>query len=350
MENFRRPLPGVLPPSTCCQFRIPDSWQNEDVLEGGAYFIIPAPLLNLIIREVGRDLFAPEDLKREHEIAAAAGTDYDNVAIRNGGFVTYLDLGVWKPVSLDTTAAAEILGKNFEQTRQLSRLMTERLEAIDGVRRGYLGWLLTQRAFLDEHDDLVVRHRTQIRAHGFPQPILGQGTIENGLQSEADWVQVCREFCGRWRLQSMALPYLPRPHALEIPSLFAQQETVDSGGIVFASIPDIYPTRGRGLLDETIEDALHGRIGPDHLSDWFQLVSKTSASKNVIPAYDRWFRLQHYWRLLHRRYPQSIHRKKEPLIQAFACFLHVSIDTIKSDLRRISSQLDSGWEKRYVQL
>jgi hypothetical protein len=100
----------------------------------------------------------------------------------------------------------------------------------------------------------------------------------------------------------------------------AQQE-----GVLSVSIPDIYPTRGQGLMDRSIEEGLG----------------------SLLPMYDRWFRLQHYWRLIHRRYPEAIRRKKLALVNAFASFLNTSLDTLKSDLQRIAFRLGPGWERRF---
>ena len=99
-----------------------------------------------------------------------------------------------------------------------------------------------------------------------------------------------------------------------------------------------------------IEESLRIKNGSVHLMEWFKIVQKSNTAKKVIPTYERWFRLQHYWRLLHRRYPQPLRRKKEALIQAFASYLGVSDATVKTDLRRISTLLGTGWEHRFAEL
>ncbi len=272
----------------------------------------------------------------------------NNIAIQRGAFVTYADLAPMAPVVLDA-AAAKILGKNSTQIKILARRATERLAAIDGPRRGYLGWLLTNPKFLDEHDALLLQHGSEICRQGFPQPLLTSSRLPEGVTSApVDWVEACRRFYVRWRLQSLVLPDLPLPLPFMIPDVTTPVGKTQQEGVVSASIPDIYPTRGRGLMDEVIEDGLRGQGTPEHLLEWFQIVRQSSTGKNVIPMYDRWFRLQHYWRLLHRRYPESLRRKKRRLIEAFIDFLDIRIDTLKADLRRISIRLGSGWEQRFA--
>ncbi|MDB5386801.1 MAG: hypothetical protein JWM11_2447, partial [Planctomycetaceae bacterium] len=278
-----RPIEGI------SEFRIPDSWQNAAVLENGVYFIIPSKLLDSVVREVSLERFATADLERELEIAKAAGDGFGNVAIWNGVFVSYPDLGPLAPIKLDADAA-KILGINPQKAGHLARVATERLKAVNCPRRAYLGWLLTQRMFLDEHDSLLGSHGSFIQQNGFPKPSFFPAKIKDRVEStEANWIQAYSHFCGRWRLQSLALPYLPIPLPMLIPNVFSSTGIENAEGTLSASIPDIYPTGGQGLLSETFEDALRGRGRPDHLNGWFKIVTKSNAAKNVIPVYDRWF-------------------------------------------------------------
>jgi len=120
--------------------------------------------------------------------------------------------------------------------------------------------------------------------------------------------------------------------------------------MITVTIPDISPTLGRGVVDETLEDALRGGGTPAHLAAWMRIVSKRNTAKNAIPPHERRFRLQHYWRVLHRLYPQPLHRKKRALTAAFASFLDVNEDTVRNDLDRIARNLGSQWAQRLVVL
>jgi hypothetical protein len=165
----------------------------------------------------------------------------------------------------------------------------------------------------------------------------------------AEWVADFLRFYSRWRLQSLAHSYLPLPLSFEVPSIEVPPSN-EYLGCFNASIPDIYTTPGRGLVHEMIEDAIRGARAPENLKEWRGIVRSGNLGKKVIPMYERWFRLQHYWRLLQRRYPKPLRRKKTRLIEAFATFLNVKIDTIKLDLRKIEDLLGSEWERRYVGL
>lgn len=346
---LRRPLWEILAEHPVEQFQIPDSWNQASALDDGIYYIIPQDLMTLVIRHVGHEEFSRIDLERESELGRAAGSRWGHVAIQNGGFIEFSDLEEFMPVEIDP-AAAEILGKNREQVRQLARTATARLRSVSGSRRGYLGWLLTRRQFLDEHDALLNQYGSQIQQMGFPHPArLGKPIPNTSISVTTDWVEDLRRFYARWRLQSMALPYLPRPLPYEIPSIQAPVCENDAG-ILNVSIPDIYATPGRGQFNEMFEDALRRGQRPENLSEWLRIVRSGNMGKKVIPMYERWFRLQHYWRLFHRRYPEPLRRKKSSLIKAFATFFDVSIDAIKSDLRRIGDLLGSDWERRFVRL
>lgn len=117
-------------------------------------------------------------------------------------------------------------------------------------------------------------------------------------------------------------------------------------GVGASLIPDIFPNRSRDVIGDCTESMLRGCGAPDHLREWFAIVERTSTRANVLPKYARWLCLQHYWRLLHRRYPTALHRKKERLVAVFAQFLDVSTDTVEADLRDIAERLGSGWEQR----
>jgi hypothetical protein len=210
-----------------------------------------------------------------------------------------------------------------------------------------LGWLLTNPQFLAEHDDLHRQFDNQLDSQSYPQPRHSTRRRPDKLIVESkQWIDGCRDFYVRWRLQSLMLPHLPVPLPFQIPVVEDPATGSAREGVVTSSIPDIYPTRGRGLIDATMEEALRGRGAPEHLQEWFRIVRRSSATANVLPMYHRWFRLQHYWRLLHRRYPESLHRKKRVLTEAFATFFEIGFDTIKADLRRIEDRLGSSWDRR----
>ncbi|MDB5348490.1 MAG: hypothetical protein JWP89_6867 [Schlesneria sp.] len=343
---LRKPLFATLAEYDVDQFYVPLSWNHAAVLDGGTCYIVPPRLMTLVIERVGSGRFSTLALEREAELGQAAGSKWGNVAIHKGRYVQHYDLDYSNP--LDTEATQDF--GNRAQARLLARTSNARLQTVDVVRRGYLGWLLTRRAFLDEHDLLLTRHRTPIQQHGFPQPLRSSSDgLDISVAETAEWVADCHRFYSRWRLQSLAHPYLPYPLPFEIPTV-QPAAAEDDSGILKASIPDIYTTPGRGPFHEMIEDAIRGTTAPENLHEWLAIVRSGNLGKKVIPMYERWFRLQHYWRLLHRRFPEPLRRKKTRLIEAFATFLNVNTDTIKLDLRKIEDLLGHEWQRRYVGL
>lgn len=333
-------------PNQFYRFQISASWQTEAYLERGVYLVIPRTLWSLVVQNVGSDRFAAIDQLRESEIAQAAGDDFGNIAIRNGAFISYADLSPVQPVQLTDDEAA-FLGKNPAEAANLARVANERLNPINGVRRGYLGWLLTNPTFLREHNQLLQRHVSSDEEYDFPMPRLSSATLPRRLLVIDDgWLRSCVQFYERWRLQSLVLPYLPLPLPVQIPKISDPATGSPQEGVVILSVPDIYAVRGRGLIAEMLEDALRAQGAPDHLQEWFQIIKQSSTKANVLPMYGRWFRLQHYWRLLNRRYPQALRRKKHALVATFASFLSISVDSLKADLRRITDRLGDGWEQR----
>jgi hypothetical protein len=110
-------------------------------------------------------------------------------------------------------------------------------------------------------------------------------------------------------------------------------------------LPDILPVSTRGVLPETIEDAVHGRQRPEHLTEWLRIVGRNNPAKNVIARYARLFSLRHYWRIVHARHQSAVRRSAARLMSAFAAFFRVSDDSIRRDLTLMARRLGKGWEK-----
>lgn len=292
----------------------------------------------------------PDYVHRERAFAQWGVDSSETVAIRNGEVIFYSYLHPRQPWKMGEVEG-QFLGKTLVEIRQIERSLNERLQVFDGPLRGYLGWLLTNQTFLDEHDQLLLKHRDHLKTHRMPVPILSRPhpevvTHANEWPGGGDW----QAFYSRWRLQSLAAPYLPVPLAPQVPDCWTLRRADAPEGMITVTIPDISPTLGRGAMDDSMEDALRGGATPAHLTEWMNIVSKRNSAKNVIPAYERRFRLQHYWRVLHRSDPQSLRRTKRACTAAFASFLKVNEDTVKNDLDRIARNLGSQWAQRWVLL
>lgn len=327
---------------------IPSKWAEDPWVRGKFYYTLPIALQDRILQSVGRNRFTATDLLRERELAEATGEPDLYVGLWKNTWLQYAWLAPLRPVELGSADAA-MLGKNPAQAQQVERGLTERLWALEEPIRGYLGWLLANAQFLDEHDELFTKYAREIACEGLPMPILFEAAALTASGAPA-WVNDWRQFCSRWRLQSFAGPYLPLPWAPQVPDRLGVAGSRTAEGVVTAVVPDTFPMTGEGLLREMLNEALRGGRIPQHLATWMQIVAKPSTAKHAVSTFARQFRLQHYWRLLHLRHPAAVHRKKQSLTTAFADFLGVSSDTIKNDLKRITNSAGVNWPRRSVSL
>ncbi|MEW4529426.1 hypothetical protein [Maioricimonas sp. JC845] len=292
---------------------------------------LPSRLLELIVQNVGEERFDADALQREQQLAQMAPVERGIVGFWRGRHISYPFLSPRQPLVFNQQAA-DILKRSIGNLASIAADYNRRSEQLDLPRRGYLGWLLTNRQFLEEHDVLVDRHRQRLETYGFPAATPSSCSKQQPARiNDTAWVHEFRKFFERWRLQGLDAPHLPRPLAPRLPDLFANAPA----GVCSTSLPDIYPTLGRGAMDECLEDALRGAGQPPHLAGWMEIVEKDNPAKNRIGKLARQFRLQHFWRILHQRHDTALSRRRKALRHCFAEFLNVSEDTVRSDLREI---------------
>ncbi|HCS50404.1 hypothetical protein [uncultured Rubinisphaera sp.] len=328
---------------------IPLTWQDKPEIQRGLFFTVPPDLLRLVFSRRGTNIGIPDNVLLEIELSIAINPLKDDVGIWKNCTLNYIYLRPRDPLTIDSTGS-KILKKTPAKGENIARIGEKRLAAFDVPLRGYLGWLLTQPTFLNEHDELLERHREKINRHGFPKPVHSSSPEKFVWRDDVNWLTEFREFFDRWRLQTLAAPYLPIPVAPRFPELRSYSRLPFGHGQNSFTLPDIYPSQGSGVIIEMMEETLRPRNPPEHLQEWMQIIGKTNTAKNAIPAYGRQFQLQHYWRVLQQRYSKELHRKKGALISAFAEILHVSDDTIKADLRHFSDRLGDDWMHRYVEI
>lgn len=331
---------------------VPADYQGDPSLCGRYFYVLPIELIEAVIKDVGADRFSEDRMAKEIALSQAVGDLGFRVGYWDGQVISYHLLERRPPIEIDLTLANELgWNKNAAQLKEIARLGTQRLEELGAPNRGYLGWLVTNKTFLDEHDSLLRRHLELIGVHGIPRPLLSMPTqTTKQIDPSPAWVLEFREFFLRWRLQSLAGPNLPLPLELQIPMLSRLNGLNAGPGTITVAISDIHPNPQRGVFDATLEDALRGSAPPQHLADWIAIVRKGNTAKNAIGRFGRVFRLQHYWRLLHRRHSDELRQKKSALISAFATFFKVSDDSIKQDLRLIARRLGPDWVFRSAPL
>ncbi|MCA9179347.1 MAG: hypothetical protein KDB14_33045 [Planctomycetales bacterium] len=314
---------------------IPPEHREHQLLCSRHFFTLPSFVLERVVEVVGEDRFDRELLVLERKLSTACGDHTSQVGFYDGHCIRYAELRpkIIPPFSIDLAKSA---GLQPAQVERALKLYADRdVEELGRYSRGYCGWLMTNKQFLDEHDKLYSNGRNQS-----PRSELDAAARQN-LRDEYD------AFLVRWRLQSVVAPYLPVPcKPLFAGGLLANdiQHLMNTGGVFY--LPDVMPMPSRDQLRSRLDDALHRGDRPQHLQEWLEIVRAGNTARNQMDPFARMFELQHYWRLLRERHADAIHRKIGDLANAFSSVFGVSSQRIKSDLAAIRRRLGPGWLSR----
>lgn len=335
----------------------PESYRDHPLVSDKLFYVLPEGLLDRVLQEIATASFDPELVDLERAMTGAARPPM---------------IGFWgnRPLQSSWLAPSSLLAamdlRGVERLgwsvtqHSLEALLAQADAKLDAMRlpvTGYLGWLLTNRTFTREHDQLLLRHAKFIRRNGLPL----MGAVRRSVSSDSLQELGCEEADGqtalivdefeafyvRWRLQGLNGPYAPDPLTPQLPVLHvpALLGHLKEGGQTFY-LPDIYPVPGRDELRQLIEDNLrHPSELPSHLSDWQTLVSANRSERNQIQRFARLFALQHAIRLLYARHREALRNAKGHLQAALGGHFGVSADAIKGDLALIAERLGSGWEE-----
>ncbi len=160
--------------------------------------------------------------------------------------------------------------------------------------------------FIDEHDSFFKKWREMVLQYGFPN----RGPAPEGIEK---WLADCEKLnanakhyaldygnlLNRWALNGLRAPYLPEPMQMQNPVLIPNQAPhLTRGGGKLIYVPDILPVPDR----DTAREMLAGSDAPgtfSHLEEWHVIVDAKNNGKTSILRFDRVFRLQHYWRVMH---------------------------------------------------
>ncbi len=314
------------------------------------FFTLPGGLWDETCHRLGAQTFDPELCELEDELGATCGDPATSAGLWRGRAFPYHHLHRTK---LPKISAAE-MGWKIPQAQLELRLRAaeERASGIARTARGYLGWLLLNPQFIDEHDELIQTHETVIARwgtanFGLPVPPPGFDELPATLQdafhaADARFV----EFFCRWRLHGLAAPYLPNPLqpllAGRMPTIELQRH-LQTGGLFV--VPDTFPVPSRDEFRGMLDDALHSSP-PSHLAEWMKLIAAGNTGKQAIVRFARLFELQHYWRVLHSRHPHPLRRRSTLLKEALASFLQVNEKAVHRDLIEIRRRLGKSWLDR----
>lgn len=346
------PLKGIPKPSPESLLAVALS-DNVQVSSDQIVVAIPVPLLTAISEEGGlksaRDAIVMVEAKLVDLCAP-----HRCAGIWHSRPVSTVSLLPDMPIAKVSKEQARTLGWDVNEAKlsHQIRIANERTAYFSKIARGIAGWLLTNPQFLDEHDALLGRWRKQIEARARRRELLllaelgmvrsiASDISENGFDEDVV------KFLVRWRLLKLAGPELPEPLRPMLAGLFPisiVQQLIDAGGLF--NIPDTFPIPSRDELRGVLQDALRPDEDVGHLAEWHKIVQGQNLAKNQIDRYARVRQVYCFWRSLHQRHAKSLHRKVEPLRRVFAKYLHVSEQSIKSDLSLIASRLGKSWCER----
>jgi len=343
---------------------LPAKFLSHRLIKDRYFFALPQELWKLLHQdlELGIEVFDKDLMELENAATRICGDCAFNVGLRSGAAFSYALLCTDRRCGRISVEQAKSIGLNLNQVALDYRVdrMNARLKPLTSVARGYVGWLMSNKQFLDEHDAIISKWINMVRRWGFDRlgilPLQGMFLPGDDPTTDPQWSaygQAFEEFFTRWRLQGLVAPYLPIPlqplMAGNLPVTVLPQLT-RAGGVF--CIPDTFPVPSRDELRNLLEGAIHGGQGKaknddEHLKEWMKLIAKDNAAKKPILRFGRLFLFQHYYRTLHHRHARSLHGKSSIVREVLAEFLgKVSMKTIKSDVRFLRKQLGKDWPER----
>ncbi len=334
---------------------VPARFLNHGLVEDRFFFTLPELLWEGIVDRVGEDAFGDETMELERILSSICGDHFLNVGFWKGRAFPYNLLQRPLKYKLSVEKAHSVGWEvNQAQLDNIMRLYKERTSGFAKVACAYAGWLLTNRVFLYEHDDLFTQWSDMVGRWGLGQLgiVLPKGDFLLGDDPTSDsrwpdYSAAFEEFFVRWRLQGLAAPYLPVPLQPLMGGAFPVSivpQVIRAGGAF--CFPDTFPVPSRDDCRRLLEDALRSGNEPMHLKDWMALISGDNPAKTPLGKYKRLFGLQHYWRILRRRHPRAFRRRIGVFEEALAAFCGVSKDTIHRDLLFLTRHLGKDWIDR----
>ena len=336
---------------------IPEKFREHTMVVNQYFYTLPLDVLENVQVFVGEERFDSDLLALEYELSHICGDHTSQAGFWKNTAISYAELRTKKapPISKELALAAGM--KPAEVDLAIRTYNDRDLDSIERFSKGYCGWILTNKQFLDEHDAILTAHAEAIRGWGthhsasfLPESYrvnLNPGTIPPASGPWAEFESACKPFLTRWRLESLAGPYLPVPIKPLMAGVFpytAMKQMMDAGGVFF--LPDTMPIPSRDQLRGMLDHALHKGEKPEHLKGWLDIVGADNMAKNRMDPYIRMFELQHFWRILHNRHASAIHRRTGKLEEAFGKVFNVGTQQIKSDLANIRKQLGIEWLDR----
>ncbi len=333
------------------QTSVPEHLLDHPLIAGRLFFTLPRQLLEGIERHVGQGALSPDLRDLEFNLSGICHDPRIQVGFWNGRPI--LNDHVEEPLPPIKLPQTEIDALNWDlNVAQVDRGMVvgmERIRWISNVARAYVGWLITNRQFVEEHDVLITTWGPQILEWHLESA--GQLLVATGptpfpqvaveeVAGRRAFDDAVRAFLIRWRLLKIAALDMPIPHlplmSGSVPISILDQ-MARAGGVF--SYPDIFPVPARDELRNMIIDTGRSQGDSDHLAEWRKKSSPRNPAKNQLERFARIRTLCHYWRVLHARHAATLKRKTDGLNHALGEYFGVGEKTIRTDVSLIRNRL-----------
>lgn len=330
---------------------VPTTHQSHKLVKDHFFYTVPQQLLESVcFPQVGESFDVDDDLLQLEldlsQISADHGLRvgfWDNIPI-------LCNLMHVTPIRREDLAE---FGWTKKQVDEILKKANDHLLSFSQISCGYAGWLMTNPVFLLELEVLSTCYGDQMRRWGtalvgLPIPSSQPAGCFNPTDQEGwnEYDSAVLEFCARWRLLGLAGPRIPVPMRPMMSGRFPLsivEQLMRAGGVF--NWPDTFPVFARDELRDLLTQALNSSSGSrDHLAGWRKIVDLKNKAKNQIPALERQFRFQHFWRLLRERHPNAFKRRLNRIELAFAQYLGVDDSTVRLDRQKIANSLGKDWD------
>jgi hypothetical protein len=329
---------------------------NHPLVAQRYFYSLPDLLFTELRKELGKDSFTAEELSLEDQAISRTDDCSTQVGFINGQPLSYNGLASYTPWKIDyewAKACGHATGSKAKWEAALKSL-DEWFLWNEKNRRAYCGWLLSNPSFLDEHDALL--RKWMPLAARLDMKLLGRDLPFERFQhasaelTEETW-KTCdsdfKSFLERWRLQSLAAPYLPN---LIEPTLTLGEQVPANffprSGTLYLSVPDISPIPPEPILRPMMEKARKEQANAEHLTEWFDLVSIHTNRKKSFESFIRRFEVMHYWRAFSSRHGAKIRLNRERINTAFATYLGIDPSSVNRHLVELKKRIGSDWATR----
>ena len=200
-----KPLPFQMPGTRWVG--LPPQFHGHPLLSTGPYFTLPGRLLDQVVTEVGKSRFDADLLAMELALSEVCGDHSSLIGFWREQPIRFLHLRPKNDLVDDFFVQGMVeFGASEGMARETLATLGRRLDWAAEVRRGYSGWLMTNRTFLEEHRLVFQNWADEVAHNGIPSmgPVvrdaqavpdsqLGQGRLEQ-------YVRAFEDFFIRWRI------------------------------------------------------------------------------------------------------------------------------------------------------